>query len=206
MIFLPHGILQQQVVGEAESQLVTDTFTDSNGTGLSSHTPDVDSVGGGWIEDFGSGADIQILSNKAEQTDNVPTYPGGVAFIDVGVADCSLSGVWRSNPTFGTNGGMVVRATDKDNGWYIRLQNAGVFEILERIAGSDTQRASVSPTVNLNTDYTITVQLSGTTITAQLDGGNEISYSSASFNQTETKHGIHLRRGGDKFDNLSITG
>jgi len=99
------------VVGD----LVYDTFVDANGTALSSHTPDIDVVGGGWSYDAGSAFTI-----NSNQLDIGPAICR--AIIDAGAADVKITGTLTT--TGDDNLQVLVRFQDSDN--YIRC----VFELI----------------------------------------------------------------------------
>lgn len=178
---------------------VSDTFTDTNGTAIASHTPDVDVVGGGWTEVIGT--DWTIQSNTANTT-----TLDGTASIDCGAADINLSCEADSNALSSAeiqSAGLCARLSDANNFWAIIINDIGnTFRISEKNGGTYTTRASASVTINGGTFYTLTAQLSGATITAQIDGANEISYGSATLNQTTTVHGIKARRPVDRIDDF----
>jgi hypothetical protein len=163
--------------------LVQDSFNDPNGTSLDAHTPDVDVEGGGWIE----WADYEIQSNRAVA--NGGQYS---AVIDAGESDVIVTATMRTDFAGGREVGLVVRASDNTHYWMVQLRPTdNKFWLLERNGGSYTERASsTSVAINIGTEYEVVVRCDGQTITATMDGGNEISYASASFNETETLHGI----------------
>lgn len=179
---------------------VQDSFTDTDSTNLDAHTPDVDVVGGGWAEVIGT--DWTIQSNHAEAGTLDAT-----AAIDCGEADLNLSCEADSNALSAAqnqSAGLCARLSDSSNFWAIIINdNGNTFRIAEKNAGAYTTRASASVTITGGTYYTITAQLDGQTITAQLDDANEISYGSAALNETATVHGIKLRRGStDRIDDF----
>lgn len=176
------------------SVIVQDTFTDTDGTGLASHTPDVDTVGAGWSV---LSSTPVILSNRLDPAE-------GQAMIDSGIAD----GIVRADVYGRQNGGAVgpaFRVQDASNMWFavIIFGATDNFYIFQRSGGSNTVRASTVVTVDLLTYYTIEVTLDGSSITATLDGGNEISFSSATL-ATETRHGYWNSSGGAYIDNFIV--
>lgn len=174
---------------------VEDTFTDTNGTALTSHTPDTDTVGTGW-EAVTNLFDIQ--SNKATTNSG----SDNVAVIDSGQADCTIR-VTANYDTSNKYPAIMFRVTDADNMWYAQNTNQLTFEMVERTGGSNTSRASVSKSFSGGVDYDYDVILSGNSITAHIDGGSEITYSSAVRN-TVTKHGIRAFQTETVFDNFSV--
>ena len=182
--------------------VVYDTFTDTNGVLLSNHTPEIYPAGSTW----GGGTattDTTIRGNAAESQCAYATNSG--CGIVTGLADCKItanvSGHNSPNTTYRYRGyGIKVRCSSAANGsssdtatWYAVLIAAAndEFYILEKASGdSYTTRATTSVTINKDQVYLMTITLSGATITATLDGANEISYSSATTNQTSTIHGV----------------
>lgn len=178
---------------------VSDSFTDTTNTALDAHTPDTDVGGGGWTEVIGT--DWTIQSNAANSGTADAT-----ASIDCGEADINLSCEADNSglsDLAGQSAGLAARISNSSNFWAIVINDTGnTFRIAEKNAGTYTTRASASVTINSGTFYTLTAQLSGATITAQIDGANEISYGSASLNQTVTVHGIKTRRPFDRIDDF----
>jgi len=190
--------------GGGATILVEDTFTDTNGVLLSAHTPDTDTVGSGWIVEQGTPV---IVDNKVEANGVDTTFIR--CSIDSGKADviitCDIEVASEQ-----TTQQVILRFTDGNNRWFVQITaNTGVedtFNLLERNASVTTVRATTSGFfVVTGQIVTIRVVASGSTISATLDGGNEISYSGATFNQTVTKHGLGLR--GDEIrtaDNFKV--
>ena len=80
--------------------IVQDTFTDTNGVLIPSHTPDIDTVGGGWTDSFGNTPKPTIQSN---QFDNTNTGASSQHVIDSGQADLIIEAtlVTTSTPAAG---------------------------------------------------------------------------------------------------------
>jgi len=112
--------------------LVYDTFTDVNGTALNAHTPDKDSVGGGWSYDAGTAFTI-----NANQLDVGPEVPCR-AIIDAGQADIKINGTLITPGDDGFQ--ILLRWQDDDN--YIRalfeLIPMGSIAITKWVAGVPT--------------------------------------------------------------------
>lgn len=167
--------------------LLRDTFTDANGTLLTAHAMD---VGPGWTLHEGTCPTIQ--SNRASLAGDV-----GCVCSDAGRADV----VARSTASVGTADAnhviaVVVRCMDGNNFWQAALFGNGFFAIYDRTGGTFTMHASTSlGALTVGVGYTIEVTASGASITATVNGGNQISYGSATFNQTVTHHGIRIFSG-----------
>ncbi len=188
--------------------LVTDYFTDPNDTSLHAHSPDLDVVGSGWTERVGD-YDIQI--NRA--TNQSAAGVGSLASIPAGKSDVIIDAIiCVGNANGGDNDGIIARR-DADNGyyWHVRIASAGDEIQLYEMDGSPTKRASAAVVIDVETDYDLRMICKGTNISGFVDGGNTISYASASLNQAETVHGIRLKQDTTintkaKVDNFFIQG
>ncbi len=177
-------------------------FTAANGTSLDAITPE---VGGVWTEQNG---DWDIQSNQAEN--NAVAASNYWATIDAGISDCMID----CNVTIAAaDAGLarvVVRFLDTSNSWIVDLHSgADLFRIREYNAGVFTTRASTAFVVNNSTSYDLRAIADGQTIDGFVDGGDKISYGAASFNETETEHGIgeYIEAGVadfNQFDNFAV--
>jgi hypothetical protein len=179
--------------------LISDTFTDTNATALASHViAPTNTPAASWTVDVGA---ITISSNKAIATENSRSSA------DAGIADGSVSASMQMTSN-GTDSSMGVagRVTDASNLWVARLYN-GNFDLVEVNAGVFTARDTDAFAHAANTDYLIKIVFNGTSITATVDGGTTLTYTS-SFSQAATKHGLYLY--GDsgataRADNFTVT-
>jgi hypothetical protein len=154
--------------------------------------------GGGWTCQGGS---EQIQSNKIQgsqaTTRNVSRKESGSAD---GLLTCECVDPWGLARWVG----LAVRITDKDNCWLVAFKStSNVFQIVEVNAAVETVRATVAYTPGGT--QTIEVELNGSTITARVAGGNEISYASATFNQSVTPHGFVTGQVPATFDNWEFS-
>lgn len=168
-----------------------DTFTDTNGTLLTAHTMD---IGGGWTKQNSAQGGAPTYSIQSNQS-----QPGsglyGVYTADATVADGTLT---VDLPVFlsATNnyiGGVVVRWTDTSHYWFIVIEQDGFgyYLAIYQENGSATTRASTNFVSNPNgTTVTLTIVLSGTTISATTNTGENATYSSATQGQTDTLMGL----------------
>ncbi len=189
--------------------LVLDYFTAADSTSLHAHAPDINIPGNAWVELLTTDADIQIQSNRARgMHTGVPSYPSAVALIETSESDVLVTGTITNGTVASTSSvsGLIVRGVDINNYWAIYIDdNNDTFFMVERQGGSNTTRASTAVTLDVNTSYIIRVLCSGNTITATLDGANQIQYTSATFQNTATKHGFFLRRVSDTCDSWSCS-
>ena len=178
--------------------VVQDTFTEASDTSLASHTPDIDTVGGGWRHDTSSFT-VQA-STETVVSDTIGTT---LATIDAGVANCIVSGdvTIPVNPEIPANG-FALRLSDASTYWLARLNNTNSYQLL-RFSGGATLVASQSIGIDEGVTYDFVVTLDGSTISATVDGSPMPDYTSATLNQTETRHGLRSI-GGAIYDNFVI--
>jgi hypothetical protein len=179
-----------------KSLLLWDTFTDVTGTNITAHTMN---IGPGWTV---SGTTWTIQTNQVEVTG----ASGGTIYAGAGVANVTASVDVNITATTAVRHGHAGRFSDANNAWRTTLnQSGGLFELVEVASGTSTVRASASLTVNTGTAYTIAVTYNGTTITATVNGGSQISYGSASSNQTVTNFGCYAGTSNKAtFDNFVV--
>jgi hypothetical protein len=189
------------------ASIATDAFTDTNGVDLEAHTM----TSGGLTWDCLSTTVLEVQSNKAAPTGIVGWEQCIVnasdasvlieADIDVPSADDAVYGI-------------AVRVTDESNGWWVDLirQSAGNWRMRlnERNASTETTRDEDTDVGAIGgTTVNVVVTANGNTITGYLNDVQTVTYASASFNNTETKHGLTLYSGSPyslngRWDNFSI--
>lgn len=173
-------------VEESSSEIVCplyDTFTDVNGTALSVHTMD---HGPGWTQHAGT---FEIQSNRAEH--KLGTTDSR-AYADAGLADVRITvfATTADNTTGASAPGVLVRATNGDNNWLLRIDRYNdTLRIFERNAAVHTIRASTPFVAGEALIYHMTVIANGPAISLTVMG-TTVSYASATFNQTATRHGL----------------
>lgn len=198
----PFGVFIRQS-RRSETVLFFDTFTDTNGTDVitTPHIPDIDSVGNGWLRTGG----VWTINNN-EVTKNIGGGTGRQLYADCGSADCTIT----CDVTISTSGnvdlpGVAFRLTDTNNFWKVILNRvSNFFTIIERNGGSDVTRANLTGvTITAGVTFAVRVILSGQSITATLDGANQISYGLASLNETVQNHGLQSQSD-DTYDNFKV--
>lgn len=171
--------MNSRFISGAPAHLLYDTFTDTNGTGLASHTMD---IGSGWTVDAGT---ITINSNKA-RTGSAP----GTATADAGASDIIGSVVINATSDLG-GAGFAIRHSNTSNYWIPWVDyNGSTIDLYEVNGGSASIRATRSFNPAASTDYTIRVQCYGQIIVATIDGANYLVYPVAALNETNTRFGI----------------
>src|SRR5436305_649036 len=155
--------------------LANDTFTDVVNTDLVSHT--MSPVGQGWQENAAGGYLINNSNQAAAQgvagyvSAQTQTNHSSVTV----TADINFSG------NTGNDLGLQLRYVDDSNFWALLIDMAnGNFELLETVAGVDTVRATTTFNPAPSTTYGLKAVCSGDVISGFIDGGNSISYNSAS--------------------------
>ena len=185
-----------------------DLFTDSNGTNLTAHTPDIDTAGNGWVDQVGS---MEIQSNEAAADGNER-----ITTVDVENADVEIS-CDVITPSSGSRGlAMYFRWVNSSDYWRLFVTPLGASAsqnalLLQKFGGTGYQQYNPdAPGVVIDNSqtYTIRINLNGDDITVYLDDVEEISATNSQFN-TATIHGIYAERnpagGGGTLDNYSIT-
>jgi hypothetical protein len=165
--------------------LILDNFTDANGTAVTSHTiAPTNTPATTWAA--GDSATCTVESNRASSNG----IEGNI--LNAGVADCTLTATFiQSVGDANQSASIIVRRTNSNNYWMIRLTN-GAFQIIELNAGVASTRATAAQTTTGGVAYVVQAVLLGATISATVDGGNPISYGSATLNQTTTNHGFRM--------------
>ena len=88
---------------------------------------------------------------------------------------------------------LDVRRTDDDNRWIVRCsQSDGTIKLIERDAGTETERSSAAQTWTNGTNYAVTVHVVGNNISTHVGSVTNASpivkntYATATFNNTAT--------------------
>lgn len=183
----------------AVNTLYYDTFTDVNGTFLQNHTPDINNTQGGFWTNVNGPTNATITGNKVvNSTGDYQEY------VTTGVLNCTTQCDFVWNGTGSAFMGIQLRIADVNNYWIIYVNGIN-FRIDERVAGGQTNRATSPQGIVGNTAYTIRVVVSGTTITATINGGNTISYGSMASLTANKTAGFELFGGNASAANFLLT-
>lgn len=163
-----------------------DSFTGANGTPLNGRTPD---IGANWF----SNGTHRISGNQAEIVErDIPIVS------DCGVSDGTITVTRDDGWSY-----IVARYTDDNNWWrcgWFGDPGIGVgLKLVEINAGVATERGDAGTYADF---ASLKVVLNGTTIEVWTGSTLRISYASATFNQSATKHGIGGYQGGRLLDNI----
>lgn len=195
--------------------VISDTFTGTNGTALTSHSPD---VGGTWSKfvmvtgNGGSSNGGEIQSNKAQVS---PGQSGNNAYNDVGVvmtatsADVTLTVDFTNSASNAiTRPCIIFRASSSSSGdhlvWRLRGTD-GDSRIAKSISGTQTAIDTVSFTWATSTTYALKLVLSGQSVKAYID--NVLKHDLTVSDQSSAQYfgiGRGNSDGGDTWDNLLI--
>jgi len=159
------------------------TFTAVNGTTLAAYTPEV----GPAFTNVQTGDD-QIQSNVITNQDAVAGHNvAGIA--DFGISNCVIDAIVTPTNDLAA---IFMRFVSVTETWAVKLEAGTGNMILEERNAGTTIRATVAAGITANTAHHVTVYCYGQIITVFVDGANRISYTSAAFNESETKHGFQI--------------
>jgi hypothetical protein len=169
--------------------LLEDTFTDTDGVLLSDHTMD---TGPGWTKIEGA-VELEISSNAASTSS---TNAGNILYIsDSGKADVVITADITLPYNLYYGAAVVFRSVDLNNRWTVWIERDGgttYLAIYEKTSGTstlrDTENFSVDPT---DSTVTVTVTISGNSITASAANVADVTCSS-SVRNTVTTHGFGI--------------
>lgn len=190
------------------STLVSDTFTDTNGTNLTAHDTDVGS--GSWAVTNGT---WDIQSNKANSTP-VASPEHNFAYVDAGQANVEVS-VDITMPSSGDegSGGIVIRRSDANNFIYARtLWQSGSNEIeIWKVVGGTTEMAKkcyMGSTYSLGSTYNMKLTAEDDLLHISLDGEVYATIILPSALLTGTGVGLYewYSSDGVTFDNFTVKG
>jgi hypothetical protein len=191
-------------VGAVQTVYVYDSFTGADSTQLTAHAPDIDVVGGGWVNAILTttpGANASILSNKASITaDNAGTI------INAGQANVEIEATWTLAVGVDNRSSIALRYVDASN-WIIfnvREPNGDLL-LNKRVAGSTSTVASAAFSWTEGQTYTLKITANGTAVVCYVDDVEVLSGTIAELT-TATKHGIFRNAGNSNslFDDFYI--
>jgi hypothetical protein len=198
-------------VTKIHNTVVSDTFTDTNGTDLASHTMN---VGTGWTDLSGT----HFIQSNAAQPNTLVSGKAFATFIPLsaGATGSPISdGVYTLSmtPTGILNNeflpGMVLRISNTTNYLIFQLDGvAGTARLSSVVAGVSTSLGVSTVTIVAGTSYSCVITLFGPNITFAVNAETPIAVVS-SVNQTIAKFGIRSSEIGTAsacvFDTLTFT-
>ena len=179
-------------VPAADPVLFFDTFTGADGTAINSRAPDIDVVGGGWLN-LG-GTNMLIQSNQCADNGNANGMVAQVGQADVRVSvDITSIGTALSIQIF-------FRRDNLGNRWQLDFRRT---DGLVRLRENPTERASffLGP---LTVPFTPFIQAIGSSITFGVEGFATVGSFTSTSLLSETVHGIICNNNDDRWDNFKV--
>jgi hypothetical protein len=183
-------LLSQRAAAEPAPSLTLlyDSFTDTPGAAITSHTPDTvnSPASGSWAQDVGTFAIDSTTGTTLVRT-STSANDTHVYF------DCGISDGIVAVSTLPPSVGMEFRRSDQSNLWMLfhSTSSSGKDWILyERVAGTYTSRGSYL--ASANTSYKTAIVFDGAQVDCYIDGTLRISYASAASGLSSTKVGFDL--------------
>lgn len=207
--------------------LVLDTFTAGDGTSVSGRSVESgNATPVAWSSyTAGNNAAASVIRSNKLVADNYasPTNNNySFSVVDCGAADATITATVSlgSRDVSYAYAGVVARWSDNNNKIMVMVRRSGTVSLDEALfiwqmsSGSLTTisgTAGTGTSLSTGTEYTLTVTLSGTSITASLSNGLSVSATS-SLNQSSTTHGVLIGHTDDSgsgtvtsIDNFRIT-
>lgn len=178
-----------------------DTFTDTDGTDLLSHTPDE----GDWTNDQST---WQIHGNKL-----VPQGGFRHAWVDVGGTEATIEATVNLGADGNTRqAGLSIRFVDGNNLWYVLISRAGDGSwsscTLQRVeSGSWNQVEVGSTSIAASTDYVLRAEVVGNTLSVFLDDVPQFTHDISAVYSTSTLFGVSVGANTDvvvTFDDVTV--
>lgn len=182
---------------------ITDTFTDTAGTNVTSHTPD---AGGTWTLATGTSGVITAAGRVrpgASSATSALHYHSAVP----PSADYEVSAdLYQVTITAGQLAGVLIRYDSAaDSGYMARyLHGSAVIQLYRRVSGVFTLLTSSSYTITPTTATRIACQASGTTLYVKIDGSTVITYSDGSPITGAGRAGIAITGGTTPSDSAGL--
>lgn len=190
-----------------------DGFSDTNGTNITAHSPDVDTTSNGWTALAGG---MEIQSGRA-----VATSANSISTFDPGVSDFACHAKVLS---YDQDFALIGRVQDSSNYWQLLVEDADqsdpIVKLNEVSSGTPTTRASetltgIGPLGSTNAVY-LQLVFGGNDIVAKFGLMNffsnilgedkycKLTYTSTSYN-TQTKFGIESAGTSTAWDQAFLT-
>ena len=183
--------------GSDPETLVADTFTDTNGTNLTSHTPE---TGGAWATYTpGPPTAWSIQSNKATKAST--NGVAQLAYQDTGEADVTITLTVVDNDGDDLPG-ILARYVSHPYYWALVVDINNDLLKLIKCSGAEAVEDSAALSLTAGVAYDLTLVLSGSSITGAC-GGAEVS-ATDTITPAEDLHGLYAKGTSVTFDDLTI--
>lgn len=199
--------------GFGEVTIFYDTFTDPDGTDITSHVPEIDRSGSGWTK---SGSfTSKIYSNQLRPIEPTSGYRWVVMDAQTNVAKITGRMIYVGSGS-GWEIGIVCRVKDAFNYIYFGVFDSagGVISHYRQVSGVPTGRASANfnTHVNANQWFNFSLEMKSNNdllwkVTNETTGGQaELLRPAYSFNPNEKLHGISTENAGtdSRFDHFKV--
>lgn len=176
------------------SDLIDDNFTGTNGTNITSHTPNTNVPGNSWVKTGGTPAATLDGSNSVTIASGAGSGQTQVT-IDSGVSDAVVGVDWHCNSANPSIGGVIFRYTDSNNYmlFYHQPVLGAVVGLNGIIGGTGVvfATASIPAAATAGSTHHFEVRLNGPVIECWYDRVKYITVSTSSL-QSSTKHGFYF--------------
>lgn len=183
--------------------IISDTFTDADGTALTSHSPD---TGPSWSSVTGT---VYIQGNAATPNSDAND---DMVVIDAGVSDFILAATVTPSGDFAGNEDdpdITVRFTDATHSWLVHFSSSSnTVDCYENQSSYTLTKTHPQSLVDA-TPYTLKIMCLGACITAYVDGVEAFVETGAQTNATATKLGLRVGHAGSppgkcSWDNFQV--
>lgn len=186
-----YGMIEPNVVYNASSQAIltgTRFYWSSGGVTTqwqATIAKDVLSTfaSGGWSQDGGIAYVVSVGGTPYLRVDGNERSSERAFFVNSStIANGSFQCVMRMAGSANRDGRVFFRYTDANNHYMVVMASAtSTVKLFKRVSGTYTELASASQTASANTDYTVRVNFSGTSIAVLVDGVSKISTTDATY-------------------------
>ena len=195
-----------------------DTFTDADGTDLTAHLMNIGPSGpntSGWqatVDAGGSGGSEPpfVIEGDAATLNGGSVSDNAGTLVNAGHADGTITAVVTPEQDNGSvSCGVIFRCADSGGAalWEVAMYDDSLL-LGTRVGGSFSTADSISFPFSSglgSTQYTITVVLSGTSISATINGGSRALVATDSTYTTNTYHGIYSSDNLATFQSFKVT-
>lgn len=179
---------------------IHDSFTDTDGTSLTAHTPDINVSERPWVHHASSNG-LEVRSNRAQNKVVSGSFLTEFATVTLDTPASTIRATIFSAPSNGAyHAGLVFRHVDDSNYWIVYVSAAGnVLTLREVTGGSSTVRATDSGYASQ--EYTMEVRDDGETIEVLVDGETVATVESTT-HATGTGVGVYVRSSNSYVDDF----
>lgn len=194
----------------AQVTWVYDTFTDTAGTNIQSHTPDTNVYGHSWAQSKSNGGTQSNTFVKIQTVDGGTRWQSSVDFygsvIDIEHTDCEMEMKWKNISGGAKRHGFIIRYASDGNEhevqWRQDFTDVRLYPVVNGSQGT-SQLIIGSHSTTTGNIYTIKIVVYKTEVKVY-ENGTLLGSGTLSLNPTSTKFGILRRADVAWFDDLTI--